>query len=286
MRRRFFRWVGSVLALAAPAVFADTHCIGDPSARSVYQVSVVPQFAPSVLHARWAPLLERIGRDAHTCFHLTVSASIPEFERDLARAEPDLAFVNPYHAVVARRQHGYIPLARDDRQRLSGVVVVRGDSPLRSLSDLRGKPVAFPAPNAFAASLLVRAQLASQRIEIQPRYVKNHGNVYRSIALGEMEAGGGVNNTLQREEPALRQRLRVLYETPRYAPHPLVAHPRIPAEMREAILSALIAQALSPAGRDLLEAVQMPQPVVADYARDYAALEALNLDRLAVPGGD
>jgi phosphonate transport system substrate-binding protein len=286
MRGKFQWMLGWLLAFAAPAAMAETHCIGDISSRAIYRVSVVPQFAPSVLHSRWAPLLERIGRETRTCFRLTISASIPEFERGLARAEPDLAFVNPYHAVVARRQHGYIPIARDDLQRLSGVVVVRSDSAVRTLADLQGKPVAFPAPNAFAASLLVRAQLASQRIDIQPRYVKNHGNVYRSVALGEMEAGGGVNNTLQREEPALRQRLRVLYETPRFAPHPLVAHPRVPADIRAALVAALIGQALTPAGRELLEAVQMPQPVIVDYARDYAPLEALNLDRLAVPGGD
>lgn len=280
------RVMAAVLALAAPAVLADTHCLGDRSSKAVLQVSVVPQFAPTVLHARWAPLLERIGQKTGHCFRLLVTASIPEFERDLLRGEPDVAFVNPYHAVLARRAKGYLPLVRDDRQFLSGVVVVRGSSEIRTLADLRGKAVAFPAPNAFAASLLVRAQLAAQQIDIQPRYVKNHGNVYRAVALSEVTAGGGVNNTLQREEVGLRARLRVLYETPRYAPHPLVAHPRVPAQVRSALAAALIELAGTSDGQPLLEAVQMPQPVAADYSRDYAPLEALNLDRFVVLGGD
>lgn len=280
------RVVAVWLALAAPAAFADTHCLGQRSAKTVLQVSVVPQFAPTVLHARWAPLLERIGQKTGQCFRLSVSSSIPEFERDLLRGEPDLAFVNPYHAVMARRAKGYVPLVRDDRQFLSGVVVVRGNSEIRSLADLRGQVVAFPAPNAFAASLLVRAQLAAQQIDIQPRYMKNHGNVYRAVALAEVTAGGGVNNTLQREEAGLRARLRVLYETPRYAPHPMVAHPRVPAALRAELIAAFIEQAAQADGRSLLEAVQMPQPIAADYARDYAPLEALNLERFVVLGGD
>lgn len=280
------RVVAVWLALAAPAAFADTHCLGQRSAKTVLQVSVVPQFAPTVLHARWAPLLERIGQKTGQCFRLSVSSSIPEFERDLLRGEPDLAFVNPYHAVMARRAKGYVPLVRDDRQFLSGVVVVRGNSEIRSLADLRGQVVAFPAPNAFAASLLVRAQLAAQQIDIQPRYMKNHGNVYRAVALAEVTAGGGVNNTLQREEAGLRARLRVLYETPRYAAHPMVAHPRVPAALRAELIAAFIEQAAQADGRSLLEAVQMPQPIAADYARDYAPLEALNLERFVVLGGD
>lgn len=279
------RGLAALLALAAPAVLADTHCLGDRAAKAVLQISVVPQFAPTVVHARWAPLLERIGRQTGQCFRLHVTASIPEFERDLLLGEPDLAFVNPYHAVLARRAKGYVPLVRDDRQFLSGVVIVRGSSELRSLADLRGKAVAFPAPNAFAASLLVRAQLAAQQIEIQPRYLKNHGNVYRAVALSELDVGGGVNNTLQREEVGLRARLRVLYETPRYAPHPLVAHPRVPSAVRAAVAAAFIEQGKSAEGRPLMEAVQMPQPVAADYGRDYAPLEALKLDRFVVLGG-
>jgi phosphonate transport system substrate-binding protein len=184
------RVLAALLALAAPAVLADTHCLGDRAARAVLQISVVPQFAPTVVHARWAPLLERIGQQTGHCFRLHVTASIPEFERDLLRGEPDLAFVNPYHAVLARRAKGYVPLVRDDRQFLSGVVIVRGSSELQSLADLRGKAVAFPAPNAFAASLLVRAQLAAQQIEIQPRYLKNHGNVYRASARAGRRACG------------------------------------------------------------------------------------------------
>lgn len=41
------------------------------------------------------------------------------------------------------------------------VLVVRKDSAVRRLADLNGATGAFPAPNAFAASLLPRALLAS-----------------------------------------------------------------------------------------------------------------------------
>ena len=140
----------------------------------------------------------------------------------------------------------------------------------------------FPAPNAFAASLLIRAHLAGLGIRIEPRYVQTHASVYRAVALGEVIAGGGVNNTLQREEPALRARLRVLYETPSYAPHPLVAHPRLSAAQRESVTSAFMGMASTDTGRQLLDQVQLPVPVRANYDRDYAPLERLGLGRFVV----
>jgi phosphonate transport system substrate-binding protein len=271
--------LAACLALPWSAVSA---CLGDPTAPRPVSVHVVPQLPPALLFARWSPLLEQVGRKTGQCFELTIASSIPEFERTLLKGTPDVAFVNPYHAVMVRRRQGYIPLLMDSQERLSGILAVTSDSPIQTVAALDGKTVVFPAPNAFAASLLIRAHLAGLGIRIEPRYVQTHASVYRAVALGEVIAGGGVNNTLQREEPALRARLRVLYETPSYAPHPLVVHPRLSAAQRESLTSAFMGMASTDTGRQLLDQVQLPVPVRANYDRDYAPLERLGLGRFVV----
>jgi phosphonate transport system substrate-binding protein len=55
--------------------------------------------------------------------------------------------------------------------------------------------LAFPSPNAFAASLITRATLSQRGIDIKPLYVKTHSNVYRSVLQADVVAGGAVNNT-------------------------------------------------------------------------------------------
>jgi phosphonate transport system substrate-binding protein len=271
--------LAALLALPWPAAAV---CLGDTTAPRPATLYVVPQLPPALLFARWSPLLEQVGRKTGHCFELTIVRSIPEFEQALLKGTPDFAFVNPYHAVMVRRRQGYIPLLMDSQERLSGILTVAADSPIQTVAALDGKTVVFPAPNAFAASLLIRAHLAGQGIRIEPKYVQTHGSVYRAVALGDASAGGGVNNTLQREEPALRSRLRVLYETPSYAPHPLVAHPRMSAALRESVTSAFIGVASTDTGRQLLDQVQLPVPVRASYGRDYAPLERLGLDRFVV----
>lgn len=262
----------------APAL-AQAACLGDPRAATVHEVHVVPQLPPSVTMAKWAPLLEQLGRLAHLCFELHIEPTIPDFENSLLAGQPDFAFVNPYHEVMAKRAQGYLPLVVDGKEKLSGIVVVRKDSPLKDINELDGQDIAFPAPNAFAATLLIRSRLLRQGIRIQPHYVKTHANVYRAVILGDAVAGGGVNNTLERESPNVREQLRVLHETPGYAPHPFVAHPRVSPQTREAVIQAFLKLGQNEQGMQLLNAIQIPDPIRASYARDFAPLESLQLDR-------
>lgn len=109
---------------------------------------------------------------------------------------PDFAFVN-LHEVIAKKRKGYIPLLMDGRSKLTGILVVQANSPIKSIQELEGKAVAFPAPNAFAASLLIRAELAKE-VYIKPKYLLTHASSYRAAAIGDVVASGGVNSTLQR----------------------------------------------------------------------------------------
>lgn len=254
------------------------HAPGSPKRLSV---GVVPQLPAAETLRRWSPFLEDIGEANGLCFVLALSTSIPEFEAEFIAGRHDLAFMNPYHQVMAFKSQGYQPLLADTRL-LTGILVVAKDSPFKSLNDLQDTILSFPAPNAFAASLLIRSILAEQGIRFQPSYVKTHTNVYRSVALGSSKAGGGVNNTLQREPETLRSALRVLYETPGYRAHPLSAHPRVPQELRVAITKHVLTMTSTPKKQKLLNQVQMPNPKPASHEEDYAPLQRLGVEAFVV----
>lgn len=261
---------------------AQSACLGDQNSTRSFTVAVVPQLPRAATYAKWAPLLEAIGRNTKQCFDLQVPETIPAFEKLLLKGEPDFAFVNPYHEVMAKKRRGYIPLVMDSRSKLTGILVVQVNSPIKSIQELKGKEIAFPAPNAFAASLLIRAELAKKGIYIKPKYLNTHASSYRAAAIGDVVASGGVNTTLLREETALRESLRVLYETTGYAPHPFVANPRVPINIRKSVTDAFIALSGTESGDKLLEGIQMPIPMRSDYQRDYAPLESLNLEKFVV----
>lgn len=252
-------------------------CIGDPNAKTIYQISIVPQLPQGELFSRWSPVLEKIGVKGGWCFDLRFQRSIPEFESALLSGHLDFAFTNPYHLIMAQRATGYAPLIADKNQ-LSGIVVVPKNSNVKKLSDLDGKRLAFPAPNAFAASLLTRSMLDKQGIKIQPIYVKTHSNVYRSVVLGDVAAGGGVNNTLSREPQDLQTQLLVLYETPGFTAHPIVVNPRVPMSVRKRFQDLFVQLAAEPENQALFNKIQIPHPIRVS-TKDYEELTRLGIDR-------
>lgn len=245
----------------------------------VYTLAIVPQYTPLVIHRNWQPLLERLQRDSGIKLKVKTYNSFRQFLSALNRGEPDFSYLAPYHLVLARRAQGYKPLLRDDSKQLVGLLMVRKDSALNSVQELDGKTIAFPSPNAFAASLYMRSWLRKKvGINFTPRYVGTHDNVYRHIVRGQVHAGGGVNSTLASQPAGLQQRLRVLYSVPGVVSHPIAAHPRVSEKIQTRLQKAMLSMMEDPAGRGLLNAIQIVKPVKADYQRDYAHLESIGLE--------
>ncbi len=274
--------------VASALLFVSTvhaACLGEQNMTKTYSFEVVPQLTAAKIYSAWSPVLQRVGQDAGLCFELRVSPSIPEFEQKFLKGEPMFVFMNPYHAVLAYQKQKYQPLLADSEDLLTGILAVRADSPIKSIEELKGKPVSFPAPNAFAASLLIRAELAKKKIDIQPVFVKTHSNVYRSVIGKDAVAGGGVNNTLDNEAPEVKQQLRVLYETPAYTPHPIATHPSVPAAVRERFLKAMIKLTQDEEGRKLLDGINLNKPQAVSYTKHYKPLESLQLEKFLVLTG-
>lgn len=252
-------------------------------ARESYIWSVVPQFTGIAVHRDWTPLLRHLEERLGYHFELVVYDSIPEFEVGFLEGKPDIAYLNPYHAVMANDAQGYDPLVRNGSRLLEGIVVVRADSPITDVKQLDGELISFPSPNAFAAALYMRALLTeSVGIDFSPDYAGTHSNAYRQVLLGRAAGAGAVKRTLRKEREEVQQQLRVVYTTPGFPSHPLVAHPRVPAEVRQAVQQAILELNDSEQGRALLKPILLSNAIAADYQRDYAPLKELNLEKYVV----
>jgi phosphonate transport system substrate-binding protein len=246
-------------------------------------LAVVPRMPATITHRDWSPFAHALARDIGRAVELRVFNTFPEFEEFVFSGRADLVFSNPYNMVQLKQRTGAVALVRDRSRNLSGILVVGRNDAARLVKDLDGASIAFPHPNAFGASLYMRAQLEAEHgIHFTPTYVTTHGNVYRSVILGKARAGGGVNVTLNKEPAAVRDQLRVIYTTPAVPAHPLSAHPRVGAALRDKIVAAVLNLAGTEPGRAILAQVTLDEPVRADYDKDYKPLERLGLDKYYV----
>jgi phosphonate transport system substrate-binding protein len=266
-------------------IFLLTGMGGLAQAETAYSVGVVPQFEARELASIWVPILAELSK--RTGLQLTMKGSprIPEFEVAFEAGEFDFAYMNPYHALLAARKQGYLSLVRDAKP-LYGVIVVRKDSAYQEVKALAGKRISFPAPNAFGASLLIRADLDKVfHIKTVPLYAQTHTSAYLNTALGVSEATGGVKGTFEQQAPDIHDSLRILYETRKVPSHPLLSHPRVPKAHRDLVQQAFLDMAATPEGAALLAKIPMTKVEVADNA-DYAALKSWKLEKYYVKSGD
>ncbi len=266
---------------ASPGVMAPTG--QDPAAAegAAYSFGVVPQQSAARLAEMWVPLLQRLQALGGVPLKFATAKDIPAFEAGLAQDRYDFAYMNPYHFVAFSAQPGYHALARDRQERLQGIMVVAKDSPLGSLEDLAGQELVFPAPGAFAASLLTRAELEGRGIPFQARFVSSHDSVYLNVAKGHYAAGGGIRRTLEALRPEVRDALRVLWETEGYTPHAIAVSPRVPAAVAQAVLTALMA--LETEAPELLRGAALGPLTRAEDSDwdDVRALDPKRLERLS-----
>ncbi|MFH0709731.1 MAG: phosphate/phosphite/phosphonate ABC transporter substrate-binding protein [Pseudomonadota bacterium] len=207
---------------------------------------VVPQQSPMKLMQDWKPIIDYLEKATGDKITLKVERSIPEFEKVLYSGGYDIAYMNPYHYVVAHKKQGYIASVRDEKN-LVGILVVRKESGLRDISMLKGKQFLFPAPDAFAATLLTKYELLKKyNIDVdhkeQFRYVNSHDSVYKGVARGIGDVGGGIQRTLENlNDPEAKEALIILYKTKAYPSHPFAIKPSISDRTKAKLRKALLA---------------------------------------------
>ena len=188
---------------------------------------IVPQQSASKLAQLWGPIFEHINQQTGLKIRFATAPNIPAFEKRLASGEYDLAYMNPYHYVVFSKSPGYKALNKARDKRIKGIIVVRKDSKIASLKELNNSALAFPAPAAFAASILTRAAISRSGARFTPKYVSSHDSVYRAVAKGIYPAGGGVVRTFKNITSDVSDQLKILWTTKGYTPHAIAVHPRV-----------------------------------------------------------
>lgn len=263
------------LLLSTLLVFAGV----SQAAEQVLTFGVVPQQAAKKLAKKWGPLFQYLGEKSGVTIRFKTAPNIPEFERRLSQGEYDLAYMNPYHYTVFGDNPGYQAFAKQKNKRIKGIMVARKDTPLKDLQGLNGSKLAFPAPAAFAASILTRAHLKEIGVDFTPKYVKSHDSVYRAVAKGIFPSGGGVVRTFKNTEPEIRDQLQIFWTSKTFTPHAFAAHPRVDAAIVGKLQETLVEANSDPAAAALIKAISFKGFEQASHS-DWDDVRALKIDLL------
>jgi phosphonate transport system substrate-binding protein len=201
---------------------------------------IVPQQSAEKLANQWVPILKYISKEIDQEVRFATKASIPLFEKELSKGAYDISYMNPYHYILFNKSNGYTAIAKAKDTKIQGILVAKKDSGISTLQEFEGQKLAFPSPDAFAASILSQSALAKKNINIEPVYVRSHDSVYHNVAQGNFVAGGGIYRTLNAMRADISDNLIVLWESQGYTPHAIAVGPHVPQDVVERIQRAIV----------------------------------------------
>jgi phosphonate transport system substrate-binding protein len=271
--RQALQWCLIFWTLVSPAIAGQTYASTGGQAQPL-DFGVVNQRSVALTAQSWNPILQYVSRKTGVPLRLKIGRTAPETTAMTERGEHAFAFTN--HMFTPERDRmGYKVILRMAGEPIRGVLVVRDDGPIRSLEQIRDKPVAFPSTEAFVSYKVIMDHLKRHGIEV---HASMHGN--QEAAMSQLQFGqvaaAGVNmkvfkDYLDREDV----RYRVLWTSEPYHDMAIMAHPALPADTVAKISDALAEMHRDPEGiKALLESaaalsLKKPWSFVPASDRDY-----------------
>lgn len=241
-----------------------------------YTFGIGPVQSSTELAKRWIPILRHLSAATGYELQFHTARDIPAFQTDVVAGAFDFAFINPYHYLQSHTSSGYKAFASEKDGALVGIVVARKDATFSDMAQLNGLAIAFPAPNAIAATWLPMNKMRERRVEVKPQYVKSMDSVYLSVARGLFPAGGGEMRTFNALAPETRDQLKIIWRAEPMPPFAFAAHPRVPKDVVEKVQAAMVKMSARPETMALLRAVNLAGVEKADDA-DYNAFREMNI---------
>lgn len=267
-----------ILAVATPAATQNRAPAPRPGWPQRVTLAILPYQVPAHISEMWTPVADYLAREIGVPVRLQTTRAFEEYMGEVLRNRPELAYFNPLQYLTAHRAAGYEALVAPD-QKAIGRIIVRANSPIRTLGDLRGRTIAFLPPTGMPGHLQPRALLLEYGLVAGRDYtiveVTNHNLSIHSVVAGTVDAGATGSAAFGTLPEETRADLRVLADTPSQPAVVIASRADLDPALREAVSGALKALGNSPEGREVLRPLGWTRLLRAtdaehDSTRDFA----------------
>lgn len=202
--------------------------------------------------AYWNPILNYVSARSGVPLELHIGRTANETTDRVASGQLDFAYTN--HLFTPKRdQLGWRVLARQDSPGIRGQVVVLHSSPIETLKELEGLPVAFANPYGFTGYYVPMDLLLREGVKVPPVFSGNQEAAMGQLVSGQVSAAG-VNHQVMADFAQRRQlKYRVLAESQPYYDLAVMASPRVSSSDGEKVRQAFINMMNDPEGARVLE---------------------------------
>jgi phosphonate transport system substrate-binding protein len=234
------------------------------------RIGIIPYLTPNVLMALFQPLRQQLEKDLEQPVELFTAPDVPTFARRTLNPDFDLLITAAHQARLAQLEGGYLPVVRFTGP-LYATLIVGKDSPLKRLTDLKGKRIAITdrsiLVNIAATKLLADQGITDKDIRYLP--VNSQNTAILTVARGDADAAVIAHFALDQSPREQREAVRSLYRSPELPNVTVLLSPKLDPGLRAQIRKSLLALPNTPEGATFLEKSRFLgiQPVADDFMK-------------------
>jgi phosphonate transport system substrate-binding protein len=246
----------SIITLMA-FIVVNSACAAESTWQKPLILAVHPYLPKDEIISRFTPLANYIAHSIGRPVEVRIGRDYEEHIDAIGTDSVDIAYMGavPYVKLVAK--YGKKPLLVrqeiDGQQLLKGEIIVRQDSPLQSLSELKGKRFIFTDPDSTMGAVIPQKVLIKAGIPLNNlasyKFVEGHDNVALAVLAGDYDAGAVKEETFQKYAP---KGLRALAHLPSVYDHVFVTSTKLSPEIIDSLRSLLLQMKSSQEGRSIM----------------------------------
>jgi phosphonate transport system substrate-binding protein len=245
-----------------------------------YNFSPVNQYNLNLSASFWNPIIKYVSEKSGVNLTLKLGRTSADTTSYVLTQEVDFAFTNHLFS-PDRAKMNWTVFGRRDAPAIEGQIVVPANSPIHDLSELDGKEMVYPGPEAFIAYKVTSSELAKRDLKTTTVFAGNMDGAFSQLLSGKVQAMGVNSQLLSGYSEREGKSFRVLWRSSPFNDLALMASPRVSEQERDAVAKAFFGMQQDEAGskilRDATELVHAAAPITfipateADYAsyRDF-----------------
>lgn len=181
------------LLLLLSAILTTSSVYGQTPAQSdEIRFGSVAMTIPAEMHQRLTPLTRYLTDTLQRPVTLKLSPNMPAAIKDVSAGEVELTYLTPVAYISAHDQGGAKLVVKTVTNREASfqlMIVVKADSPIKTVADLAGKSFAF----GDKAALLQRAVVVGAGMPLEQlsdyKFIGHYDNIALGVANGDFDAG-------------------------------------------------------------------------------------------------
>lgn len=187
------------------------------------------------------PLKDYLAKQMGQEINLVIPTNYNATVEALGNGSLDFAYLGALTYVKAQRQYGVIPLVqRSSDLQFHSLFITGAHSPIKTLSDLKGKQFAFGDINSTSGHLIPFLELKQAGInvdnDLRVRYSGSHPATAKAVEAGAVDAGAldeTVYNSMIAEGKLDKSKVRVFYTSRPFVDYVWVARKDVSKELQE-----------------------------------------------------